>query len=711
MPTTITALLDLRIGTLSSACQRLLAGAAVLGGSFDLQTLRAMETGSTAPDEDTNLGLLEEALQKGMLTEEGSGKRITYHFWHPLLVSHLYDNLSAGRRASLHRRAAEVLREIYQGREQEGAAAIVHHLANGGAESPQIACYAELAGDRAYTLSAYPEAVRHYRLAIEHTGALTPNASTGECLRLANLLERLGECTRAQGYYKEARRYFEQALEARSQHRLSASHTDSQYEAQVNALLWCEVGKTWYDTGDYEKAQHCYSYSEQVLRKARIALGPAWASLRLQQGYVLWLEGNFEKAHQTALQALAIFEDVLQQQDHTVTSVFHSTATRRTLAGDPVDLGRTHMLLAAVAAAIGQSAIALDHLNTALTIFERQEHRREVANVCGNIGDVYLRRSEHASAQVALRRSLNIAEQIGDASIMSVAFGNLGILSARFGDLAEAEAYYKRGLVLAEQINDPVYASLFYSFLATVAQDQGKINEAKTALCQALRISRAMSITPCIGVALVALGHLHIAQALAAQENDSDSPGTVKQGSASSTRLLKLSRTALQRALALEGLEAEARTEGQLALAQASFLLGEIDTAQQLAMQGMEEARRLEQTWLLACARRLVGEMLAAQGQREEAGTYFEQALETAQQCNMRLERARTLRSYGLALLRANASENGYTQGLRCLQEARQAFEKCHAALDLAQIDSMLSVYSTTAPSSKKNVGGSDEVR
>ncbi|TMF40960.1 MAG: hypothetical protein E6I32_20900, partial [Chloroflexi bacterium] len=132
LPDTIAAVLDLRLGRISSACHRLLVRAAVLGGSFEFSALRAMETGPNAIDEDTMLDLLEEALQAGMLTEEGSGTRITYHFWHPLLVSHLYDGLSAGRRASLHRRAAEVLLNTYKGREEEGAAAITFHLVKGG---------------------------------------------------------------------------------------------------------------------------------------------------------------------------------------------------------------------------------------------------------------------------------------------------------------------------------------------------------------------------------------------------------------------------------------------------------------------------------------------------------------------------------------------------------------------------------------------------
>ncbi|HEU0002417.1 MAG TPA: DUF6788 family protein, partial [Ktedonobacteraceae bacterium] len=252
LPDTIAAVLDLRLGRISSDCQRLLVRAAVLGGSFEFNALRALENGPNASDEDTLLDLLEEALQAGMLSEEGSGTRITYHFWHPLLVSHLYDGLSAGRRASLHRRAAAALVRLYSDRAQEPAAAIAYHLVNGGAEPANIAHYAELAGDRAYALSAYPEAVRHYKLALDNIGTLAASAGADEHLRLANLLERLGECTRVQGKPEEARDYFERALQVHEVYRLSAPNLDKRYEAQIDALLWVEIGKTRYIMGDDE---------------------------------------------------------------------------------------------------------------------------------------------------------------------------------------------------------------------------------------------------------------------------------------------------------------------------------------------------------------------------------------------------------------------------------------------------------------------------
>src|SRR6266702_2889974 len=103
LPRSISAALDQRMSKLSRDCQQLLGNAAVLGGSFEFSLIRSMEISNSANDEDTILDLLDEALQSGVLTEVGRGARISYHFWQPLLVSHLYDGLSATKRAQLHR--------------------------------------------------------------------------------------------------------------------------------------------------------------------------------------------------------------------------------------------------------------------------------------------------------------------------------------------------------------------------------------------------------------------------------------------------------------------------------------------------------------------------------------------------------------------------------------------------------------------------------
>ncbi|HVU69162.1 MAG TPA: DUF6788 family protein, partial [Ktedonobacteraceae bacterium] len=216
LPDTIQAVLDLRLARISQECQRLLERGAVLGGAFRFETIRDMASGGALADEDLILDLIEESLQAGMLTEEGSGMSITYHFWHPLLPTYLYERLSAARRASLHRKAAQVLQTFYAGREAEGAAEIAEHLRNGGATPALTARFAELAADRAYSLSAYRDVEKYYRMALEYMGALTPTSSREEKLHHAHILERLGESMMILGKFEDARKFYEEVLELRS---------------------------------------------------------------------------------------------------------------------------------------------------------------------------------------------------------------------------------------------------------------------------------------------------------------------------------------------------------------------------------------------------------------------------------------------------------------------------------------------------------------
>jgi predicted ATPase len=659
LPGTITAALNQRLNRLSTACQQLLSAAAVLGGSFGFPLIAAIEANSAGYDEDTLLDLLEEALRSGMLTEEGTGTRISYSFWHPLLATHLYNRLSATKRARLHRRTAEVLQQAYTTREDELAATIVQHLVRGGAEARQIARYAEMAANYAYALSAYAEAERYYRLAVEQMeadrSAYETDARFNAQLHQAFLVERQAECTRIQGDFKQARHLFERVLEIRNSFGNVTSPVDAKQEAQIQALLWGEIGWTWRFTGDNARARECCKRGEQVLRDADISRGPAWARLRFQEGSLSWQEGNYEAARRAIEEALQLFEatqSVTTAKDEDPASL---TRTRRTLFGDPVDLGRTYALLGAVVNASGQRTEALAHMNRALAIYEQYDRQREIAHACCNIGNIHLKKAEYALAETFLQRSLNLAERIGDTPLLSVVFHNLGELAAYSENLLEAGTLYMRSLELAEQFNDREYLSLWNADLATILQEQGNLARAEECVGRALTIGRAIRNTPCISVALVALGNLRIAQAKAVPQVQTTSDETNRAISAKQpnagrpqgqlsveqqqgiigrpqgqeiagrpqgiigragrpqgiapTMLLTRARTSLRHALALPGLEAETRTRGRLALAHVSLLLREREAARQQAAQAMEEAQRYELMGLLARCEQLMREI------------------------------------------------------------------------------------------------------
>lgn len=719
LPETIAAVLERRLSKLSSDCQALLGKAAVLGGSFEFGQLLFMASDPGA-DEDTILDLLEEALRAGLLTEEGTGARITYHFWHPLIVSHLYERLSAARRAQMHRRAANALLHLHQRHETEVAGAITYHLSRGGSDPMQIAHYAEIAGNRAFSLPAYSEAEHYYRHAIEAiTGGnlATSTPSEDDPLRLAYLLEQVAECNAVKGNYEEVRHLYEQVLELRNQHQISAQdstvaqkseaevHRWRQQKAQMQALIWREIGRTWAETGDYAQARQCYKYGKQVMLEAGITSGAAWACLLLQHGNISWKEGNYDDGRRYAQEALEMLSQVQQEQraknidsqgrnagDRQASIVQLQTRTARALAGDPLEVGHCHEILGIISASTGQYTEALKHLDTARALLEQHGLLTALTQVYGNLGAVYALKAESTVARTYFQRALELAERNGDLPDMAFVIGNVADVAARSGDLSEAEEWFKRSIALAERINDREQLCWCNVALAIALQDQGNLRDALEYIRRSLALGRAMKSTRGIGFALVALGDWRTAQAIAvARVSFIDHNEQATQEDPGSNRLILRARAALERALALEGLDAEVITEGHLVLASVYFLLGDLDTARQKALQTLEEAHGSEMTRIEGRSQRLLGRILAAQGQREHADRYFEQAIDVFNKYEMRLDYARALHGYGFTLLqRSVQGDETYQRGLVHLRQACDLFRDCGAAIDLDLVEHIL---------------------
>jgi DNA-binding SARP family transcriptional activator len=723
IPEGIAAVLDRRLDMLSHECQLLLGKVAVMGGAFELNQLLCMANENL---EDTLLDLLDEALHAGLLTEEGNGTRIIYHFWHPLIVSHLYERLSVARRAQLHRRAAKALIQAHTGHEQEVATAITNHLIKGGGEAAQIAFYAELAGNQAYSLAAFAEAQQYYSQAIQtitgdklthiKTNNLAPSAPGAplswqgltDAIHVARLLERICECAVVQGNYEDARNYYESILTLRNLYE-RASQAENSYEAQIQALIWREIGRTWSWNGDYEQAYECYERGKQVLREAAITSGAAWACVHLEQGRIYWLQGNYDLARSTTLEALTLLEEALQKgstsprmytgpsgsllehkQEMQRSDTFQ-TQIERTITGNPLEIGRAHELLGLIAANIGQYTEALEHLHLALTIFEEHDLVIAMVKVCGNLGAVYLTRTENALAQPYMYRALELAERMGNLPTIAQVTGNLGEMSTRAGKLIQAEEWFRRSLAVGEHINDPDHTSWCSVALAGTLQDLGNLQEASECLYRSLLLSRSMKSTRAIGSTLIALGDLRISQAVIAcnlMGNDIDR--SIAQ-LAHCKRLLLRAKSTLERAVSVEGLEVESFVEAHLTLASAYYFLGDIQLAHQEALRSLHDAQRYELSRLHGRSLRLLGRIQGAQDQHQQADRYFEEALEIFRKYDMRLDYARALHGYGVALRqRSSPNTDTYQKGLALLHEARGIFVDCHAIVDLEWVNRLL---------------------
>jgi predicted ATPase/DNA-binding SARP family transcriptional activator len=746
LPEAIAAVLERRLSRLSGDCQALLGKAAVLGGSFELGQLLPMANEFT---EDVVLDLLDEALHAGLLTEEGMGTHITYHFWHPLIISHLYERLSAARRAHFHRKAAEAIKstngQALAGLTEKVVAAIVYHLSRGGGSQTDMAYYAELAGNQAYAIAAYSEAQRYYLQTINaivggqyhmssedndiHSSLrrITPQIISqlpfATIQHVSRILERTAECNMVQGNFEDVRYLYECVLALHTsknfQHAMNALDSDNtaqvQQEVQRQALLWREIGNTWTSTSEYARAYECYGRGKEIMRSAGMTTGVAWACLHSQYGGMLRLEGHYHEAKRYLQEALMMLErsidpgidykqiDVLAQSIHEEQRQSQKdlhTRIERTLQGDPFEIGYAHEQLGVVLASSGPLSEGLKHMQIALTIYEQGEMLPEMARICSNLGATYISKGEHAPARDYLHRSLDLAERIGDLPSIATVTSNLGDVAQRSGNLLEAEEWFKRSLDISERINDRECVSWSNIELANVQRDLGKLEEAKGSLLQAIIIGRTIKSMRCIRYALVGLGELRIVEAMQACPYSAIDTQGHSTHEAPCKRLLLRAMSTLQRALSLDELEIEAFTNGKHLQAMAAYLLDDVKHARQMALQTLKAAQENETGRVIGRANRLLGQISMSQGQHEQADLYFEQAISLFREGGLRLDYARTLYTYGAILLEhgkdgetttmyANSLEREaiLRRGIDYLQEARRIFTDCHAPVDRTLID------------------------
>lgn len=151
-----------RVERLDRRERRLLEAAAVLGQSFDSETLGLVAEQSSAEA----LESADRLLRLDLLREEVAGK---LGFPHDRIREVVYDELSQPRRQGLHLRAGQALEAQLGSRAETRATELAGHFLQ--APQPQGAepavRYLLAAGNSALALSAYGEAVRHLTTAVE----------------------------------------------------------------------------------------------------------------------------------------------------------------------------------------------------------------------------------------------------------------------------------------------------------------------------------------------------------------------------------------------------------------------------------------------------------------------------------------------------------------------------------------------------------------
>ncbi len=291
VPSGVRETIAARLRRLSPGCNEILARAAVLGGQFELETLRCV-----APEGQAFASALQEALAARMLAEVPAAATPELQFSHELVRQAIYESLDPCRRQELHLRAARAIEGLHPNRLQEFLARLAEHyrLAASPADREKGVAYAIGAGEAAEKVFAYDEATKHWQ------AALSSMEQAGETSkRRADLLARVGYYAGTGGLnVAQGVNYLEQALALYQQ--LGESRGAARTHARLLAVLSLHVEETM----DIDGAIEHYSKAEPVLRAE-----PAEAALLYLHAAVAFMyalrPGEGLAAARQALQACA----------------------------------------------------------------------------------------------------------------------------------------------------------------------------------------------------------------------------------------------------------------------------------------------------------------------------------------------------------------------------------------------------------------------
>jgi DNA-binding SARP family transcriptional activator len=257
----IRALIDARLDAVEQMAIQVLGAAAIIGGRFDAEELRAV---SGRSDEEIAAALRELTI-RGLITELPGG----YDFVHERVRAAVADRLGRARRHLLHRRLADSLRA-----RRADHALVARHLELAGDDSEAATAYAA-AGDRARALGAQSEAVAHYEAAL---GLGHPQP--------AALREATGDVHTLRGEYGAALAAYNS----------SAALT----EPDASGRLEYKLGAVYERRGDWELAEIHYGRA--------LALGAERAVVQADRSRVAWRRGDADCARALGFEALELAE-------------------------------------------------------------------------------------------------------------------------------------------------------------------------------------------------------------------------------------------------------------------------------------------------------------------------------------------------------------------------------------------------------------------
>jgi tetratricopeptide (TPR) repeat protein len=439
MPGGVRGLLQSRLAGVSETGWQLLNTAAVIGRSFEFDSLRAA---SGRSDEEVVAGL-EGLIEQGLVTEVGGERGPSYDFSHEKLRTLVYEQTSLARRRLMHRRVAEALvsgvrsRSDLRGFREAYYAGLVsqiaHHYRLAGQDS-EAADYFKQAGEHARALYANAEALAHFRsaLALGHPDAVALHEAIGDLHTL------LGEYNAALTAYETAAALLggEEVVTRSPGHPEgvggeAGKNLSSPPRPLASSLARVEhkLGDVYHRRGEWELAESYFEAASLILQEA----GLTEQSARLYADWSLTAHHHNQPlralglAHQARELAEKSGDQQALAQVHNILGILARSQADFDLAcqhlGQSLDLAKALGDSSAQIAALNNLALAhsacgrleqaIQLTETALTLCVSRGDRHREAALHNNLADLFHAAGQNEAAMPHLKQAVTIFAEIG----------------------------------------------------------------------------------------------------------------------------------------------------------------------------------------------------------------------------------------------------------------------------------------------------------
>lgn len=401
VPESIRSVVAQRVERLGETARSVLAGASVLGQTFEFEDLLAMMDHGEQELESA----LGEATDSAILAERSDD---VFAFDHALTQQALYSQLTPRARRRYHRAAGSALERLPEWRRSQRAAELTRHFLLAGEDAAALP-YALLAGDQAELVFAHSEAEIHYRSALDLAGRLADRR------READAMEKLGFPLYALGRTHESVVTLDEAS------RLYAELGDLEREMQVTAqLAWALL-----EEGGYH---HGIERLTAILPRweASPAPSPGAASIHVALATLLYAAAQIKAALPIAERASQLARAV----------------------GDLRLLSDAESRRGLLLVNSGNQEEGLRAYDEAISLAETSGNLANLVRTLNNRHLVHLDRGSRERAWADLEQALSAADKMGSPTLAAWTLGNMGRRAFEQGDWPAARAHLTRAAEL-----------------------------------------------------------------------------------------------------------------------------------------------------------------------------------------------------------------------------------------------------------------------